>query len=274
MTKKTNSEETEKTLQELKWDRFFRNPEKVETMKKVFKDIRETGTYDHDSFVKAIVGSIIDKAVMAGPITHYKYLELQINLEMPENIILAEVKKKIKEYKKQYKFDADKRMRLDSEKEYMTVWDQRSLGLSFTEIATDNKISIDLAHKRFYRAFEIIRGEKYKKNTWKELLKNHLAHIAKTEKPQDKKFWGRVMKMETSRQIDLPQNEHIQNESMNNTADASMMVRDLIKLCLKCPDTGCREKTTKCLSEFAAGGDNAFDDFKPDCPKFYTYLKN
>lgn len=168
--------------------------------------------------------------------------------------------------------------------EFLEVWDLRSEGMSFSEISRSKKITIDLARKRFYRAYQLISGEDYDKNLWKNLLRQNIERLAKTEKRLDKKFWQRVMKLESLPQID--KNPKLKEDKNGNKKpifddvghddnyDLKIIIFDLKKLCLKCPDASCRAETLQCLTEYEAGGMNAFTDFKPDCPKFYDYLKH
>lgn len=217
-----------------------------------------------------------------------KHLLMGIDLLREKEVIRVEVFEMITQHKDmtgtEFEGIPQKRFKwLPNADEYMEVWDLRSVGKSFSEIKELLSIKIDSAKKRFYRAFSLVTGKEYDKNIWKALFRTHLEHIAKTEKPTDKHFWNQVLKTETVSQIDLiPKNikdedgnerTFIESVGQEGGHDLRMLISDLKNICSSCPDISCRTETVKCLTEFEAGDMGAFEDFKPDCPKFYKYLE-
>ena len=220
------------------------------------------------------------------------HLLLGIDLTRSKDVIVEEVKKLVDEYKTKLGIDevAKKRFKwLPNAKEMSAVWDMREEGKTFEEISDIQGIkgdnAKDTAKKRFYRIFPLITGEDYDKNKWKELLREHLGKIAKTQKPTDKKFWDQVSKLETTAQNDFILENKIDENGVEKNlfevvgepdAGYEMQTRisDIENLCNACPDEACRAKTMECLSAFKNGDSEAFADWTPDCPKLYNYLKS
>jgi hypothetical protein len=217
------------------------------------------------------------------------YLLMGIDLRRSKEVILAEVAKLITQHQDmagtEFEGIKEKRLKwLPIIDKLFTVWDMREEGKSFLEIKESHGITIDLAKKRFYRAFSLITDQAYNKKIWAKLLRAHLEKIATTTRPTDKEFWDQVAKIEEVKQPHLiPKNikddvgierNPMEPVGQDGNYEREILVSDLRKICFSCPDSSCRTKTTQCLSEFEAGDMGAFTDHQPDCPKFYNYLKS
>jgi len=166
----------------------------------------------------------------------------------------------------------------------LAVWDMREKGKSFAEISDFLKIKAATAKKQFYLIFSLINHEPYNKRIWKNLIRERLERIAKTEKPTNKKFWDQVLKLETTPQNDfIPKNKIDEEGKEQNPFEVvgedaeyepQTLFSDIEKLCTTCPDKACRANTLKCLSDYRNGDPEAFERFTPDCPKLYNYLKS
>ena len=154
----------------------------------------------------------------------------------------------------------------------LQVWDMRLTGISFDKISVMLKIKSPTAKKRFKLAFQMITRKAYEKRLWSDMLRAYLGEIAIKEKPKDKRFWNRVMQLETHSQRERVSDKPKRSDDQKSL-DNAFLNDDLSSLCGTCPDVICKTEMAERLRNYFDGDENAFHDFQPECPRLYNLLK-
>ena len=90
--KKIEPAELTDILQRVKWESFFRNPEKMKALKKAMRE-----PFDEKK-IKDILGDIlVDRAAYVDDeaLIWNKFIQLRVDLSLPKSVILAEVDKPV-----------------------------------------------------------------------------------------------------------------------------------------------------------------------------------
>lgn len=143
---------------------------------------------------KALLAEIVD---IVDPRTDSEnnedgYLCLKIKLNAPKNIIhylidtIIDIRLRV--YKENGIDILGKKKRFRKERtDAMKVWEERKLRKPFKQIAKDQNITVPSARKKFYKAYELIYGEKFNPADYKkpEIPKDSLKKECSTckEKP-------------------------------------------------------------------------------------------
>lgn len=176
------------------------------------------------------------------------------------------------------------RNRIKERWKQLGVWKMRKDVKNFSEIAFKTKVSEDTAKKQFYRAFELITGGKYNKDTWRTLVCEKLEQRIRS-RPSDvdgktyKKFldlkdvkqqhqtFTKAVKKKDSNNKELDFLNCYRSQNNNYEYNMFLLVEDIKKMCKKCPDRNCYEALISNLNK------NDLDSWKPDCPRLYKFLK-
>jgi hypothetical protein len=173
-----------------------------------------------------------------------------------------------------YEWDLDaSRNRIKKGWEQLEVWKLRKQRKSFQRISLEMGQSEDLTRKRFYRAFELILGEKYDKGFWKRLVHERFERMAKeADKDFNKNIWDNVADLEDIKQ----QHKIIKKDSINKWSSdevegdplytMSLLLDDIEKICTKCTDTDC-------YNQFKEAIKNDKWEIWDACPDIYELLK-
>ncbi len=173
-----------------------------------------------------------------------------------------------------YEWDPDlSRNRIKEGWEQLEVWKLRKQRKSFQRISLEMGQSEDVTKKRFYRAFELILGEKYDKSFWKGLIHERLERMAReTDKNFKKNIWDDVAALEEIKQ----QHKILKKESINKWSSdevesdplytMNLLLDDIEKICSKCTDTDC-------YNQFKEAIKNDKWEIWDACPDIYELLK-
>ena len=236
---------------------IFKNDLAVQMERKVKNKeigVDENGDYENDDMT---------------PIYDDHFIRLTVNVH--PDIRMEQILSEIKENVESARINLDKEMLAKIEKDRIhlnkrricyDVWDKRRLRKSFVEIARELGLkSKNLAKQKFYTAYELIIGEKYDINQFKQLLNS--ISLSQITDQHSKEAFIKQDEIKLKEQLGFKDTIATDfNQLPNSVYDGeSTLFLDINKHCEKCTDLECKS--------YLASQD--FDNWVP-CPDVYAIL--
>jgi hypothetical protein len=128
-----------------------------------------------------LVSAIAPAEAPPGPrqfIEDDRYVTLRIDISERYDYIEPLIKVHLDHFRGQVKQKAG-REHYEKQLEYLKVWDERKKKVPFKTIASGKKITVEVAKKRFYRAYENIMGKPYDQEFFNK-IEIHKTELRKT----------------------------------------------------------------------------------------------